>query len=54
MKKLIIALILVGSVSSGFTKVINPLRKKATAKIVEAVGIDFSDILDEKRLANWD
>ncbi|SKB91750.1 hypothetical protein [Daejeonella lutea] len=54
MKKLIIAIVLVGFISLGFTVVNNTPEKKEVVKVPKAEKIDFSGNLDEKRLASWD
>ncbi len=54
MKKLIIASVLLGFISLGFTVVNNAPENKIASKTSKSEKIDFSGNLDEKRLASWD
>lgn len=54
MKKLIIAIVLVGFISLGFTVVTHTPKIKQFTKAPKSEKIDFSGNLDEKRLASWD
>lgn len=54
MKNLIVAIVMVGFISLGFTVVNNTPENKAVDTSAKAGKIDFSDNLDEKRLACWD
>ena len=54
MKKLIIITVIAGFISLGFT-VVNTTPEKAPApKAKTTEKLDFSNKLDEKRLASWD
>lgn len=53
MKNILIAVIITGAVSLGFTLI----RDKPAARHLKSQNsekMDFSDKLDEKRLASWD
>ena len=55
MKKLIITTLVAGFISLSFTVVKNPVTKnKVIAKIQNSEKMDFSNKLNEKRLASWD
>ena len=53
MKKLIIAAAVAGFISLGFTLVKAP-EKKAVSKEVISEKVEFSQKLNEKKLASWD
>ncbi len=54
MKKLIIVTVIAGFISLGFT-VVNKTPESVPAPKAKAIEkLDFSNKLDEKRLASWD
>lgn len=54
MKKIIIVALIAGSVSFGFTIVNTAPKAKAEPKAKSIEKMDFSQKLNEKRLASWD
>lgn len=54
MKKIIIVAVIAGFVSLGFTVVNNTPENVPAVKSKTSEKIDFSNKLDEKRLASWD
>jgi hypothetical protein len=53
MKKLIIAAAVAGFISLGFT-LVNTTQKKTVSKEEISEKMDFSQKLNEKKLASWD
>lgn len=54
MKKLILVTIIAGFISLGFTVVNSTPEEVTVAKFQKSEKMDFSNKLDEKRLASWD
>ena len=54
MKKIILVTIVAGFISLGFTVVNNTPNEVPVVKSQKSEKMDFSNKLDEKRLASWD